>query len=267
MLQKIINIAKLAGDEILSEYQKPPVVDWKADDSPLTSADKKAHSLIERELRNEWPEIPLLSEEGMQTPYQERVGWRRFWCVDPMDGTKEFIKKTGQFTVNIALIEGDQLILGVIYAPALNLCYYAEKGKGAFKRADLNAMDQPIFTRKLNKRAIELVASRDHAGPGVKKLIENLKTVETKSMGSSLKFCLVAEGNADAYYRDVPTYEWDTAAAQIILEEAGGVLKTVDQTPLIYNKKDLRNPAILSYSEDEEFWFSMIGQSEGFRGE
>ncbi|MGA1465417.1 MAG: 3'(2'),5'-bisphosphate nucleotidase CysQ family protein [Balneolaceae bacterium] len=307
----ILTIARRAGAVILQEYNKtvPAEINWKADDSPLTLADQRSHKLIEAELAALTPDIPLLSEEGMQTPYEQRRTWPRFWCVDPMDGTKEFIKKSGQFTVNIALIEGQTPILGVIYVPALGIAYFAQRRKGSFRVDGLatsardgehgdagnneelggaglvgrtgnlggtgdaenkeGGLDQPSFgvepirpkpiqCRPLDLKHIAIVASKDHAGPAVKALIDAHPQAQTRSMGSSLKFCMVAEGEADLYYRDVPTFEWDTAAAHIIVEEGGGSLTKATGEPLLYNKENLRNPAILTSGDRHEDWVQKI---------
>jgi len=258
----LIEISKKAGEAILHEYGKTATVEWKADDSPLTRADRKSHQVISSELKRYYPDVPILSEEGSYVSYQERSQWNAFWCVDPVDGTKEFIKKTGEFTVNIARIENKKPVAGVIYVPARDLFYYAEKGKGAYKwdRSEGDTEPHKISVRQLDKSQIDIVASRDHAGPGVKKLIDALPDARTKSMGSSLKFCLVAEGQADVYYRDIPTFEWDTAAAQIIVEEAGGSIRTTDGNVLSYNKEDLRNPAVVCMGALPGFWLELINK-------
>jgi len=258
----LIEISKAAGEAILQEYGKTDTVYWKADDSPLTRADRKSHQVISSELKRYYPDMPILSEEGSYDSYQDRSQWNAFWCVDPVDGTKEFIKKTGEFTVNIARIENSKPVAGVIYVPAGNLFYFAEKGKGAYKwdRSRIDSEPNMISVRRLDKAQIDIVASKDHAGPGVRKLIDALPDVRTKSMGSSLKFCLVAEGQADVYYRDIPTFEWDTAAAQIIVEEAGGSVRTTDGELLSYNKEDLRNPAVICTGSHPGFWLELINK-------
>ena len=260
MIKNLIEISERAGEVILNEYGKNTTVDWKADDSPLTQADRKSHQVISSELKRLYPDTPILSEEGSSVSYNDRSKWNAFWCVDPVDGTKEFIKKTGEFTVNIARIDNRQPVAGVIYVPAQDLFYYAEKGKGAYKwdHSGSNSEPHKISVRRLDKRQIDIVASRDHAGPGVRKLIDALPAARTKSMGSSLKFCLVAEGQADVYYRDIPTFEWDTAAAQIIVQEAGGSVRTTDGNVLSYNKEDLRNPAVICMAAQPEFWLEHI---------
>ncbi len=252
-----------ASARILEEYDKevPTDIDWKSDESPLTAADKKAHEAIQSGLTASFPEIPLMSEEGRDIPYAERSGWKKFWCVDPMDGTKEFIKKTGQFTVNIALIVGNKPVFGMIYAPAASLLYFAEQAEGAWKSETGSLSDavqihaDHTYTRESE---LTIVASRDHAGPGVQKLFEEFPKAQTQSMGSSLKFCLIADGKADLYYRDVPTFEWDTAAAQCIVVEAGGSIVTDKGMPLRYNKENLRNPGLITVGKHGSGWISLI---------
>lgn len=294
MLPEIIKVARKAGGVILTEYHKevPSDINWKADDSPLTLADQKAHNCIAKELQLIYPEIPILSEEGLEIPFEERRIWNRFWCVDPMDGTKEFLKKTGQFTVNIALVEDNEPVLGVIYAPVLQIIYYSQKGCGAFKwsishggcpyeQIDSDGLDESkrIQVRKPDTNNFEnlsVVASRDHAGPAVQSLIDFLFGCETKSIGSSLKFCLVAEGKADAYFRDVPTFEWDTAAAQIIVEEAGGQIWSMNGDhhsngqkstgSLTYNKENLHNPELITFGSNPDFWLNSIAKAQRATG-
>ncbi|MCH8488136.1 MAG: 3'(2'),5'-bisphosphate nucleotidase CysQ [Candidatus Cyclonatronum sp.] len=261
MLEQIIEIAKKAGAAVLEEYHKPVPsdVDWKSDQSPLTVADRVSHAIIAKELGRLFPDIPLLSEEGAEIPYEARRYWRRFFCVDPVDGTKEFIKKTGHFTVNIALIEEGNPVLGVIYVPAERLLYYAARGKGAFKQEREEEPQQIRAHREYKKEwGLTVVASKDHAGPKVKRLFEEFPHAQTKSMGSSLKFCMVAEGIANLYLRDVPTYEWDTAAAQAIVEEAGGHVFTESGAPLMYNKEDLLNPGLITVGEGGKHWVGVI---------
>lgn len=248
MLDEIQKIAVEAGHEILKYYGGDSPVDYKADDSPLTLADQAAHRLICRRLREFQPEVPVLSEESSADEIKNRREWKRFWLVDPLDGTKEFIKQSGEFTVNIALIVEGEARLGVIYVPAKELTYLAEKPFGAFKQ-EANKAREKIGVRKAQSDRLTIVASRDHAGPAVQALFESYPEAETRSMGSSLKFCLIAEGKADIYLRDVPTMEWDTAAAQCIVEAAGGAVTTLDGKPLTYNKEDLRNPSLLTLGD------------------
>ena len=250
MLEIIQRIAREAGDEILKYYGKAFTVEAKADDSPLTQADRAAHTCICERLREVDGGLPVLSEESDESEIRERKSWRRFWLVDPLDGTKEFIKQTGEFTVNIALVEDGVPVLGVIYVPVHNWIYYAEAGQGAWKRIGGEA-PVAIRVRPADEANLAIVASRDHAGPQVKALLERFPTARAKSMGSSLKFCLVAEGEADLYLRDVPTMEWDVGAAQCIVEAAGGQVLTLEKAPLRYNKDSLRNPALLTAGDPD----------------
>ena len=250
MLDSIRQIAVEAGIEILRYYGRQGVVEAKADNSPLTQADRAAHAYICTRLRALDAGIPVLSEESDEEEIRERKSWKRFWLVDPLDGTKEFIKQTGEFTVNIALIEDGEAVLGVVHVPAREWTYSAEKGRGAWKQID-GAPAERIRVRPAPAgddpdAGLTFVASRDHAGPQVKRLLEVFPGVEARSMGSALKFCLVAEGEADLYLRDAPTMEWDVAAAQCIVEAAGGQVLTLEKRPLVYNKDDLRNPALLT---------------------
>jgi 3'(2'), 5'-bisphosphate nucleotidase len=257
MLARIHSIAEEAGTRILTHYGDEIPVAYKADDSPLTAADRAAHRLIVDRLHAAFPEIPVLSEESDPEEIIERRSWRRFWLVDPLDGTKEFIKRTGQFTVNIALIEDGEPTLGVVYIPSQRVTYFAQRGEGAFRQnGDGEAVQ--IGVRKADSGRVVVVASRDHAGPEVAAILERIAAagieVESASMGSSLKFCLVAEGAADFYPRTGPTMEWDTAAAQCIVEEAGGAVTTLDGTRLRYNKESLRNPSFMAFGDAEADW-------------
>lgn len=253
MIEIVKTIAAEAGEKILSFYGKPIPVEKKSDDSPLTKADLAAHNTIVAGLKDIDSSIPVLSEEASEVPFEERKNWDRFWVVDPMDGTKEFIKQTGEFTVNIALVQDGKSLLGVVYVPAKNLYYWAEHGLGAFKQVKEDA-SLAIKVRKPDADALSIVASRDHAGSMVQELLERFPTAQTQSMGSSLKFCLVAEGKADIYLRDVPTMEWDTAAAQCIVEESGGVVKDIEDKVLRYNKEVLRNPSIITLGDPLFAW-------------
>ena len=257
MIEDIRQIAAEAGKAIMKTYDGPAEIESKEDDSPLTQADRAAHDCIVTALTQLTPDIPVLSEESEGIPTEERLGWERFWLVDPLDGTKEFIKKTGQFTVNIALIENGEPTLGVVLAPASDLEYFASRGNGAFKRLG-QAEPLPIHVSEADKARLRIVASRDHAGPKVASMLENLPDAELVSMGSSLKFCLVAEGAADLYPRFVPTMEWDTGAAQCILEEAGGAVCTLDGYRLAYGREDLRNPAIIAAGQPAIVWKSVL---------
>ena len=260
-LEIVRTITREAGRVILDYYSKPAPVDYKADDSPLTQADRASHRHIVAALREATPDIPVLSEESDPGEIAERRSWDRFWLVDPLDGTKEFIKGTGQFTVNIALIEGTEPTLGVVHVPAQNLTYWASS-EGAFKQS-ADAEPEGISVREASSEHLTVVASRDHAGPEVAAILERMVAagveVESASMGSSLKFCLVAEGAADFYPRTVPTMEWDTAAAQCIVEAAGGQVTTLDGERLRYNKESLRNPSVMTFGDAAIDWQRYLG--------
>ncbi len=249
-IKQILQIAKEAGDEILKIYndeKKFNVVDFKSDDSPLTLADQASNKIIERELKKSYPEIPILSEEGRDIGYEERKNWRMFWLVDPLDGTKEFIKRNGEFTVNIALIKGGFPIMGVIYAPATDIYYFGNSLLNeAFKQV---GEDEPTTLEVNNKSENRIaVQSRSHASDEESEIMEKYGITDSISVGSSLKFCMVAEGKADLYYRHGPTMEWDTAAGQAVLEAAGGkVLRMEDQKRFFYNREDLLNKSFICF--------------------
>ncbi len=237
-------IARKAGEKIMEIYAYKDfseIVDFKADNSPLTLADKEANTIIENSLR-ELYSFPIISEEGKNIPYELRRGWKEFWLVDPRDGTKEFIKRNGEFTVNIALLKDNKPAIGVIYAPVLDILYIGVVGKGAFK------VEGGIRTEiKTNQRKEQLIAvgSRSHASPEDEAVLKNYAIVDKISIGSSLKFCLVAEGKADLYFRSGPTMEWDTAAGQAILEAAGGKMYNQSGKEFSYNKESLLNGGFL----------------------
>ena len=243
-LETIIKLAQEAGQEILKIYNTADFnVDMKADNSPLTQADIASHEHIVARLAALTPEIPVLSEESKDISYAERQTWSRFWLVDPLDGTKEFIKRNGEFTVNIALIENGLPILGVVHVPVLDLTYYAAKGVGAFKVQ--KGQTQAIKAKGVSHKQVSVVASRSHAGPETEAFLANLAKdyeVNLSSKGSALKICMVAEGEAHLYPRLGPTMEWDTAAAQCVAEQAGAIVTNAQNEPLRYNKENLLNP-------------------------
>jgi len=251
-IDDIISIAKEAGDAIMEIYEKDFQIEYKDNSSPLTEADKVSHNVIVKGLKNlnsTFKNIPILSEEGAETPYEERKHWEYFWLVDPIDGTKEFIKKNGEFTVNIALIHKDTPVLGVVYAPALGEIYYAKQDEGAFK----NGQRLPLKTNAAPDKSLNVVASKSHLSEETQAFIDNLakstEQIEQVSKGSSLKLVMVAEGSADIYPRLAPTMEWDTAAADAIVRESGKMTYQYDpqsqapnHEPLKYNKENLLNP-------------------------
>jgi len=261
LLPEIISLTKQASEEILKFYHSDTTsldVQHKDDNTPLTAADLAAHNTILNGLTRLTPNIPVLSEEDANTPYDQRKNWGKYWLVDPLDGTREFIKRNGEFTVNIALIEDQKPILGVIYTPVTNVCYYAAKGSGAFK-LEPNSDPCAISVRKTSLKKVHVGGSRSHLDSSLNNFLHNIANYELTKMGSSLKSCLVAEGKLDIYPRLGPTSEWDTAAAQCIVEEAGGFITTTDMKPLRYNTKEsLLNPHFLVFGDDSIHWPSYI---------
>jgi len=269
---RILKACRDAGTAILELYNAGTECELKSDGSPVTLADRRSCAVLRRELQAIDPQIPILSEEGDDISYETRAGWRRFWLVDPLDGTKEFIKKNGQFTVNVALIEGGVPTIGVIYLPVTGLFYFALKDTGSFKLEKGEYFEEAGgFTEllskahrlpiKKNSESIKIIMSSSHARIETERFLNDLERagemVERKSAGSSLKLCLIAEGLADLYPRFGPTREWDIAAGDIIVEEAGGkVLSAERRQRLLYNKPDMLNPWFIVYSqavlEDEE---------------
>ena len=253
-LLKISNISVEAGRVILDFYNKYLNITFKADESPLTQADLASHKLITDSIKKITPNIPILSEEEF-IEWDLRKKWKKYWLIDPLDGTKEFIKKNGEFTVNIALIENNRPILGVIYAPASNELYFAKKNFGSYKiltSKQLNTLDNAKkISIKINKtNKVKIIGSRSHSNPILQKWVsKNFNDFQILQKGSSLKFCLIAEGFADIYPRFGPTSEWDIAAGHIILEEAGGKLKSIDNKEILYNEKeDILNPNFFAYN-------------------
>ena len=245
-IDHLIAVAREAGAAILEVYRTDFAVERKSDASPLTEADLRAHRVITARLGERYPEIPILSEESEHDAYEQRKDWDCFWLVDPLDGTKEFVKRNGQFTVNIALIEGGRPRAGVVYAPALDLLYWGEVGNGAFKR---EAGGQPIALTapsEASRQRLVIAGSLSHPTPEMDAFLDEQRSryekVEFVAMGSSLKLCMVADGGADVYPRFGPTMEWDTAAAHAVVNAAGRrVLRHGSKDELRYNKPDLHN--------------------------
>jgi 3'(2'), 5'-bisphosphate nucleotidase len=258
LLDDVIALAEEAGHRILEIYETDFDVTHKTDNSPLTEADMAAHDTIVEGLTRLTPDLPILSEESADIPFAERTQWTRYWLVDPLDGTREFVKRNGEFTVNIALIDHHEAILGVIYTPVSGLTYYAARGCGAFKKTPQDGT-QPIATRRRQPGHTVVAGSRSHRGDSLNAFLQRIGDYEIISMGSSLKSCLVAEGKADIYPRLGPTSEWDTAAAQCIVEEAGGRLTQTDLSPLRYNTKDsLLNPHFLVFGDPDYDWTQFL---------
>ena len=258
LLIEIDNIARKAGLEILEIYKTDFSVANKEDNSPLTAADTAAHKVICQSLSQLTPNIPVLSEESSHIDFSERKKWKQYWLVDPLDGTREFIKKNDEFTVNIALIDGHQSVLGVVHIPVIDTSYMATINNGAHRRNKQNEIEK-ISVRKINKNSITVAGSRSHGNQKQKSFISKIKNVEVLSVGSSKKFCLVAEGKADIYPRFGPTSEWDTAAAQCIVEESGGKVVDENLNVLEYNTKDsLVNPSFLVIADTSFNWNQFI---------
>ena len=246
---KIVSLAQEAGALIMEVYHKDFAIYSKDDGSPLTEADTVSHQVILSGLRVLTPEFPVLSEESNEKDVKGRLNWETYWLIDPLDGTKEFVKKNGEFTVNIALIHKNKVILGVVDAPALGVTYWGGESIGAYKLEDGVEKSIQVINRKENAENIKIVGSRSHQSKEFLKFIKGYSNASIVSMGSSLKLCLVAEGLADLYPRLGLTSEWDTAAAQAIVEGAGGsVVSLYDNLPLRYNmnKNTLLNPYFLA---------------------
>lgn len=269
-LDTLVDIAVAAGQEILAVYNDvtQPEVTLKDDNSPLTDADRRAHQLIVHRLSQFTPDTPVLSEESEGIGAQERLSWRRYWLVDPLDGTKEFVNRNGEFTVNIALIDNGDPVMGIVHVPVTGVSYLgikqpAQQLAGAWK-IDEAGVSKAIRSRACQKnKALAVVASRNHRGDILDKVLDELgvafKGVEVVSMGSSLKICLVAEGKADLYPRLAPTCEWDTAAAHAVLAGAGGEIVDTDFQPLRYNQKDeLLNPFFLVLGDTDFSWDELL---------
>lgn len=245
-----INAAKEAGQAIMKIYESDDFgLELKQDNSPLTKADTTAHQIIKENLKS--TPFPVLSEEGEQIPYETRKNWKEFWLIDPLDGTKEFIKKNGEFTVNIALIRNGIPVWGTVYAPAFQTIYYGGiLNNEAFKQVKTNDIVKLNYTESITKNKVRIIASRSHRNSETQAFINQFNDKEIISMGSSLKFMLLAENKADIYPRFAPTMEWDTAAAHAILKPLGYKIHQVDDnknyiTELKYNKKSLFNPYFL----------------------
>ncbi len=259
-LEPVRALAAVASTRILEIYATAFGITAKSDDSPLTTADLAAHHIIVAGLRQLTPDIPILSEESALIPFTERSHWQRYWLVDPLDGTKEFIQRNGQFTVNIALIEDHEPVLGVVQAPVTGLCYSAVRGYGAFREEPCQTL-QPIAVRPLMPNTpVRVVGSRSHGGSGLQAFVAKLGPHQLVTIGSSLKFCQVAEGTADVYPRLGPTSEWDTAAAHAIVVAAGGhVLSVETGEPLRYNTREsLLNPYFIVYGDSNHDWLACI---------
>jgi 3'(2'), 5'-bisphosphate nucleotidase len=249
-------ISHRAGKAILDVYQQDFSVTQKKDDSPLTQADLASHSIICEALTALTPDIPLLSEESIEIDFTTRSGWSRYWLIDPLDGTREFVNRNGEFTVNIALINHHAPIFGVVHVPVSGVTYTGIESRGAY-RQDPGQAPVTIHVRQPCANPVVVVGSRSHANPKLLSHLAAIGNYELVSMGSSLKFCLLAEGKADFYPRLGPTSEWDTAAAHAVVNAAGGQIITLDGKPLRYNRKEsLLNPEFLVIADPSRDWLT-----------
>jgi 3'(2'), 5'-bisphosphate nucleotidase len=257
--ERSTQIARAAGREILEVYAAETLASSaKDDDSPLTAADLRSHRLITQQLAELTPGIPVLSEEAAQAPFAERREWPRYWLVDPLDGTREFLARNGEFTVNIALIERHTPVLGVVHVPVTGITYSGVPGAGAWRHKAAEAA-VAIHVAAHAAQPVRIVGSRSHRGDSLDAFLSRVGPHALVAIGSSLKFCLVAEGAADVYPRLGPTSEWDTAAAHAVLLAAGGAVRTLDGAPLEYNTREtLLNPFFLASGPEDRDWLALL---------
>ena len=252
----IAGIAMDAGKVILEVYGTDFEVNRKEDKSPLTLADTRSHRIIADSLRARYPDIPVLSEEGKEVPFETRRNWRRFWLVDPLDGTKEFVKRNGEFTVNIALVEDRTPVVGIIHIPVTGRLFLGDIREGCWELSNGRRRRLRVAQNPVNG-PVRIVRSRSHPTPGLNELLSLIPSYEIINRGSSIKFCAVAEGEADFYPRFGPTWEWDTAAGQALVTAAGGVMLDLSGKPFVYNKQNLLNGPFIVSSNIE--WLRKTG--------
>jgi 3'(2'), 5'-bisphosphate nucleotidase len=261
-IDPVVSLAVDAGRRILEVYATDFDVQSKDDASPLTQADLAAHHCIIAGLQQLTPDIPIISEESDLPDYVQRRQWNQYWLIDPLDGTREFVNRNGEFTVNVALIENQKCVLGVVHVPVQSKTYIGCEGYGA----ELRDGDKPAeFIRVTTKSTspLRVVGSRSHRGASLDAYLDRLGEHNMIGMGSSLKFCVIAEGGADLYPRLGPTSEWDTAAAQAVVEQAGGSVITLDGKPMKYNaKSDILNPHFLVFGASDKDWLALLPDSE-----
>jgi len=261
LLEPVIALAIAAGDAILTVYATDFDVQSKTDESPLTQADLAAHRLIAAGLAALTPTIPLISEEDGLPEFAVRKQWTRYWLIDPLDGTKEFVNRNGEFTVNIALVDANRPVFGVVHVPVQKRTYSGCPGRGAELRTQ--GQVKSIRVAERSNTPVRVVGSRSHRGSSLDSFLDNLGVYDMLPMGSSLKFCAIAEGTADVYPRLGPTSEWDTAAAQAVVEHAGGRVLELDGKPLSYNKKeDILNPWFLVSGPTDHDWLALLATRE-----
>jgi 3'(2'), 5'-bisphosphate nucleotidase len=254
LLPEVCRLGRAAGEAIMAIYSTEFAVEHKDDDSPLTAADMAAHHALVDGLAALTPTLPLLSEESAHIPFEERRTWNRYWLIDPLDGTREFVKRNGEFTVNVALIDRGQPVLGLVYVPVTRVCYFAVANQGAYRR-DGDGPTEAIHCRPRGPGPVAIAGSRSHPSAQLEAFLTRVGPHEIKRIGSSLKSCLVAEGRADLYPRLGLTSEWDTAAAQCIVEAAGGRVTDTRMQPLRYNTKEsLLNPHFFVSGDPNEDW-------------
>ena len=262
LIEPIVALAEDAGRAIMEVYSTNFEVQSKDDESPLTQADLASHRWIEAGLLSLTPDIPIISEEDGLPGFEERGQWDRYWLIDPLDGTKEFVNRNDEFTVNIALIENHKPTLGVVHVPVFKRTYVGCEGVGA-QRRDEGADPVAINVASTSSSPARIVGSRSHRGASLDAYLENIGDVDMIPMGSSLKFCVVAEGGADLYPRLGLTSEWDTAAAQAVVEQAGGSVVTLDGKPMKYNaKEDILNPYFFVIGAADRDWLALLPDSE-----
>jgi len=266
-LPRLLEIADAAGRQIMSIYATAFDVTYKSDRSPLTAADLASQRVIGDGLAALTPGISMLAEESASEVFSQRRGWPALWLVDPLDGTREFVKRNGEFTVNIGLVENGEAVLGLVYAPARAVAYYAARGVGAFRRSadgTRTSIRTPATPAAAPSTALRVLASRSHGDAVLDRMLERLGAVERISVGSALKFGLLAEGGADLYVRRGATSEWDTAAGQVIVQEAGGCVLDFAGRPLRYNARDtLVNPSFIACADRSRDWSALLGTGTG----
>ncbi len=262
LIDPVVALAEQAGHEILEVYSSDFEVQSKQDDSPLTKADLASHHCIVAGLESLTPGMPIISEESGLPGFEERRQWERYWLIDPLDGTKEFVNRNGEFTVNIALIDNQKPVLGVVYVPVQDKTYLGCEGYGA-ERRDTDGSIETIQVAATSANPVRVVGSRSHRGASLDAYLESLGECDMIPMGSSLKFCVIAEGGADLYPRLGLTSEWDTAAAQAVVEQAGGSVVTLDGKPMKYNTKpDILNPFFFVIGAADRDWLALLPDSE-----
>ncbi len=261
LVEPIVALAVEAGNEILTVYATDFAVESKSDESPLTKADLAAHNCIAAGLAKLTPDIPIISEEDGLPEFDVRGQWNRYWLIDPLDGTKEFVNRNGEFTVNIALIDSNRPVFGVVHVPVQDKTYIGCEGRGSELRDAGNVT--AITVAATSSAPVRIVGSRSHRGTSLDAFLAKLGDHDMVAMGSSLKFCTVAEGNADIYPRLGPTSEWDTAAAQAVVEQAGGKVLELDGKPLSYNQKsDILNPWFVVIGPTDHDWLALLADGE-----